>query len=103
MESLRIVLILIEPPLPFGSAAARGSYALLKGLVERGHRVTALAASSKPEDSAPAREVFPGPVYDLRLFPFPTRGGLRAKWETARRPYSFMFGADFRRDLAATL
>ena len=50
MTPRRIVMAMIEPPLPFGSAAARWYYVLLKGLVERGHRVTAFAACSKPEE-----------------------------------------------------
>ena len=48
MAPLRIVLVMIEPPLPFGNAAARWYYVLLRGLVARGHRVTAFAACSKP-------------------------------------------------------
>src|SRR5437763_121048 len=103
MGSLRIVLVLIDPPLPFGSAAARSAFVLMKGLVARGHRVTALAACSKPEEMERARETFPAPGYDLRLFPFPARSGPRAKGETALRPYSFMFGADFRGALAPVL
>src|SRR3982751_6629935 len=75
MRPLRIVLVMIEPPLPFGNAAARWFYVLLKGLVERGHHVTALAACSKPAEMEQARGLFPAPGYDLRLFPFPSREG----------------------------
>ena len=103
MQPLRIALVLIEPPLPFGNAAARWFYVLLKGLVGRGHRVTAFAACSKPREIDDARRLFPAPAYDLRLYPFPERGGPRAKWDTLRRPYSYMFGPDIRRDLEAEL
>jgi polysaccharide biosynthesis protein PslH len=103
MPSLRIVLVMIEPPLPFGNAAARWFYVLLKGLVERGHRVTAYAACGKPDDLDRARDLFPAPAYDLRLYPFPLRIGWRAKLETAARPFSYMFGPDLRRDLRAAL
>lgn len=103
MAPLRIVLVLIEPPLPFGNAAARWYYVLLKGLVERGHRVTALAACSNPDDLARARDLFPPPQYDLRLYPFPVRTGWRAKKETLLRPYSYMFGPDLTGDLDSLL
>src|SRR4051812_5663309 len=103
MPPLRIVLVTIEPPLPFGNAAARWFYVLLKGLVERGHRVTAFAACSKPEDIAAAHALFPAPAYDLRLYLFPTTSGWRSKCRTALRPFSYMFSADLRRDLDATL
>jgi glycosyltransferase involved in cell wall biosynthesis len=99
MSPLRIVLVMVEAPLPFGNAAARWFYVLLKGLVERGHRVTAFAACGKADEIEKARALFPAPAYDLRLYPFPRRGGLMAKWDTLRRPYSYMFGPEFRRDL----
>lgn len=103
MTPRRVVMAMIEPPLPFGNAAARWYYVLLRGLVERGHRVTAFAACSKPREIEEARALFPAPDYDLRLYPFPPGGGLASKWRTLRRPYSYMFGPEFRRDLDAEL
>lgn len=104
MKPLRIVVLMIEPPLPFGDAAARWFYVLLKGLVAHGHDVTAFAACSKPAQIETARDLFPAPRYDLRLFPVVPRAGLAAKWSTARRPFSYMFSpelqADFRKRLA---
>jgi glycosyltransferase involved in cell wall biosynthesis len=100
---LRVLLVMVEPPLPFGNAAARWFYVLLKGLVERGHAVTAFAACSKPAEMDEARARFPSPAYDLRLYPFPNRSGLGSKWETLRRPYSYMFGPDLKADLAREL
>jgi hypothetical protein len=94
---------MLEPPLPFGSAAARIYYALIKGLIERGHRVTAFATCSRPEEVAKAESMFPSPAYDLRCFPHPTRSGLRAKWQTLRRPYSYMFANSLRTALAREL
>jgi glycosyltransferase involved in cell wall biosynthesis len=99
VKPLRIVVVLIEPPLPFGNAAARWFYVLLRGLVQRGHRVTAFAACSKPEEIAKAAALFPAPDYDLRCYLFPARAGLRAKLETLRRPYSYMFSRQMRRDM----
>ena len=103
MTGRRIALVLLEAPLPFGDASARWFYVLLRGLVARGHRVTAFAASSRPGEIDRARDLFPAPEYDLRLFPFPTRSGWRAKWATARRPFSYMLGPDLLRELDAVL
>ncbi|EAQ81564.1 glycosyltransferase family 4 protein [Blastopirellula marina] len=98
-KSLRIVLVMLEPPLPFGNAAGRWFYALLKGLVARGHDVTGFAACSNPDDIKLSQQLFPAPQYDLRLFPFPQRGGLAAKWRSFRRPYSYMFSDDLMKNL----
>ena len=43
------------------------------------------------------------PTYDLRLYGHPHRSGLKAKLETLRRPFSYMFGAGLRADLAREL
>jgi glycosyltransferase involved in cell wall biosynthesis len=100
---LRIVLVLLEAPVPFGNAAARWFYVLLRELVARGHRVTCFAACSKPREMEEARRLFPAPDYDLRLYPFPTRRGLSAKLQTLRRPYSYMFSRELQQDLDAEL
>ena len=100
MRPLRIVVVMMEAPLPFGNAAARWFYVLLRGLVERGHRVTAFAACSKQSEIEQSRSLFPAPAYDLRLYPFgASKGGLLGKWETLTRPYSFMFSDDLKADL----
>lgn len=103
MKSLRIILVMIEPPLPRGNAAARWFYVLLRGLAERGHRVTAFATCSQATDIPKAHDLFPAPLYDLRCYPFPERRGVAAKLGTLRRPYSYMFSKELRRDLQATL
>ena len=103
MRPLRIVLVMIEPPLPFGNAAARWFYVLLKGLVERGHNVTAFAACAKPGDIAAARDLFPSPAFDLRPYPIVPDRGFAGKWRTLRKPFSYMFSREFTRDLDATL
>jgi glycosyltransferase involved in cell wall biosynthesis len=102
MSSRRIVVVMLEPPLPFGNAAARWYYVLLRGLVDRGYRVTAFAACSKPEQIDEARRLFPAPQYDLRLYPFP-RPSLARKLRNLLRPYGYMFGPEIERDLKAEL
>ncbi len=103
MRSLRIVLAMIEPPLPFGNAAARWFYVLLRELVARGHSVTAFASCSKPAEMTQAADLFTKPKYDLRLFGLPHRSGLAAKMQTLRQPYSYMFSKELKRELKATL
>lgn len=94
---------MIEPPLPFGHAGARWFYVLLKGLVERGHRVTAFAACSKSEEMNQAARLFPAPQYDLRCYPFQQQGGRLTKIKTLRRPYSYMFSRELSHELSVEL
>lgn len=103
MKPQRVLLVMSAPPLPFGNAIARWYYVLLKGLVERGHCVTAFAACSNFEDIDRAQALFPAPEYDLRCYLFPKRYGIMAKIETLQRPYSYIFSPELRQDLAAEL
>ncbi len=103
MTPLRIFLVMVEPPLPFGNPTARWFYVLLKGLVQRGHRVSAFATCSRPEQVDEARTLFPTPDYDLRPYPHPTRTGFRSKLESLHRPHSYMFAPDLKKDLARGL
>jgi len=103
VKPLRVVVVMIEPPLPFGGAAARWYYVLLRGLLERGHRVTAFAVCSNPLDVEKAASMFPAPQYDLRCYPIEHRNGVAGKLETIRRPHSYLFSDRVRRDLADVL
>jgi polysaccharide biosynthesis protein PslH len=98
MQSLKILMAMIEAPVPFGNAASRWFYVLLRELVARGHRVTAFAACSKEKEIDEAKKLFPAPQYDLRCYPFPHRSGLWSKFQTWRRPYSYMFSNEFKND-----
>ena len=103
MKPLRIVLVMPDPPLPFGQAMGRWFYVLLRGLVERGHSVTALVSCNPGPDAEKVRELFPPPRFDVRCFERPARSGLKAKWETLRRPYSFPFSDAMRAALEGEL
>jgi glycosyltransferase involved in cell wall biosynthesis len=103
MTPRRIVMTMIEPPLPFGSAPSRWYYVLLKGLVEHGHRVTAFASCAKAQEIEQAATLFPQDQYDLRCFAHPQRSGLAAKVDSARRPYSYMFSPEMRDSLEREL
>ena len=100
---MRIILVFIEAPHPFGNAAARWYFVLLKGLVAKGHQVTAFAVTSRKEEADAALKLFPAPEYDLRLYPIVGSKGVLAKLRTLRRPYSYLFSDAMRRDLAAEL
>jgi polysaccharide biosynthesis protein PslH len=96
----RIVLVLSDPPLPFGSAVGRWYYVLLNGLVNRGHRVVTFAPCSSAKDAAAARDLFSRPEYGMRCYAHPARSGITAKLDTFRRPYSYTFSAELQRDVS---
>ena len=96
-------MVFPDPPLPFGTAAARWYYVLLQGLQARGYTVVAYAACATAQLADEAMTLFPPSEYDLRCFLYPQRGGWCAKWETWREPYSYIFGPDLRLDLERTL
>lgn len=104
MKPLRIVLLTVEPPLPFGNAVGRWYYVLLKGLVERGHRVSAFSTCNTQAEADQAMALFPAPDYSLRCYPPAGLGTLRSKVNTLWRPHSNLFSAalrqDFERELA---
>jgi polysaccharide biosynthesis protein PslH len=103
MKRSRIVIMMVEPPLPFGNAAARWYYVLLRGLVERGHEVVAFATSSKAHEIEQAAKLFPRERYDLRCYMNPVRRGLRAKFDTLANPFSYMFSPELKRDMTNEL
>jgi len=100
---MRILLVMIEPPLPFGNAAGRWYYVLLRGLVQRGHRVTALASCTNPDDAVEAMGLFPSEQYDLRCYPTRSRSSLPEKLQSFLRPMSYLFSAGLRHDLEEKL
>jgi glycosyltransferase involved in cell wall biosynthesis len=103
MASRKIVLLMVDPPLPFGKAMGRWYSVLLKGLVERGHGVRAFATCETREEAEQAEALFRAPEFDLRCYPLAPRAGLRGKWETLRRPYSYLFSDRLQADLDTAL
>ena len=99
MRPLRVVLLTLEPPLPFGNAVGRWYYVLLKGLAERGHQVAAFAACKAQADADEAMRLFPEPVFSLRCYPPEHRRALQSKVNTLLRPQSNLFSPSLRRDL----
>jgi glycosyltransferase involved in cell wall biosynthesis len=101
MRSLRILLAAAEPPLPEGSAVGRWNYSLIRGLVNRGHRVTAFVACHNSEDELETGRIFPKTQYDVRCYAVPRRVGIGAKVDTLRRPHSYSFSRKFSDELHA--
>ena len=103
-KSLRILLLIPVPPLPYGNADARWYYVLLKGLVVRGHRVTAFVPCATSEDIFKTQALFPASEYDLRCYLIPQqKKGLINKIKTIQQPYSYIFSQQLRQDLATEL
>ena len=98
---MRIVIVLGDAPLPFGSTASRWYYVLVKGLSDRGHRVTALCACSSDKEAHQVRSLFPSGTYDVRCFGTRKETNLRAKLTTFSKPYSYVFSPEMERELAA--
>jgi glycosyltransferase involved in cell wall biosynthesis len=98
-----VVLVLPDPPLPFGNAAGRWFYVLLRGLTERGFRVTTFAMCHSTLDRGLAEEMYRGVDYDLRLYDCHMRAGLMCKLEMLRRPGSHVFSPELARDLKMRL
>jgi polysaccharide biosynthesis protein PslH len=102
MKKLRIIILLPVAPLPFGNAAARWFYVLIKTLVDRGHNVTCFASCNHVEDVAEVRAIFPPTEYDIRCYPVTTaKTGIWSKLDTLKRPYSYIFSPELQQDLDA--
>jgi glycosyltransferase involved in cell wall biosynthesis len=100
---VRVVVVTVEPPDPFGNAASRWFYVLFRGLVERGHDVTMLSTYGQAATFEQARKHFPAAHYDLRCFPVSGERGLLGKVASALRPYSYLFSEHFEHELRTVL
>lgn len=98
-KKYNILLTLIEPPLPFGNAAARWYYVLLRGLVDRGHIVTTFFGYRHNEDLKKTLELFPNDRYLLKPYLHSVHKGIRGKYNTLKKPFSYMFSEHFKKDL----
>ncbi|MDB9308643.1 glycosyltransferase family 4 protein [Aphanizomenon sp. CS-733/32] len=102
-KSLRILLLIPVPPLPFGGAASRWFYVLIRGLVARHHNVTVFVVCNQLEEIDKVYHFFPKPEYDLRCYLIPKRIGIISKIETLQRPYSYIFSHELKKDLAGEI
>ena len=96
-KSLRILLVLIEPPLPFGNAASRWFHVLYRELKKRGHYVKTLVASGNEKDIAKARTEF-SQDSEMEIYPFAKARGWGGKIGNLLSPHKVKLTGDF--DLA---
>lgn len=94
---------MVEPPLPFGNAVARWYYVLLKGLVQRGHEVTAFATCKNQADAQAAQDLFSAPGYSLRCYQHAKLNYLASKAAALKRPHTYLFSPELKRDIASKL
>lgn len=82
----------------------RWFYVLLRGLVERGHRVTTFVVCHTAQEIEQTRELFQAQEYDLRCYLIPQEnGGWAAKWRTLSQPHSFLLPPELQADLETEL
>ena len=93
----KIILIMLEAPIPFGGAAARWYFVLLNQLIKNGHDVSAFSAVSKKNEIAIIQQYFP--KENIKAFLFPKRSGIKAKWQTLLKPYSYMFSDEMQESI----
>jgi glycosyltransferase involved in cell wall biosynthesis len=87
---LKILIVTIEPPLPFSTAAAKWFYVLINELRARGHEVVCISTCSKKKDMEEARKLFPN-ENELKLFSFPSKRNFIKKMISLIKPFSYMF------------
>lgn len=102
MKSLRIILVLPDSPLPFENASSRLYYPLLKGLAERGHKVSSFVACRSAEDTRAIKAVFTPAKYDIRCY-IVSKQRFLGKFKTLLRPRSYTYSAELQRDLQKEL
>lgn len=78
---------MLEPPLPFGNAASRWFYVLLKGLEERGHQVTTLVATEDLSLEEKTRQYFS--ESSIHFFSFHKDKGLASKLRNWTHPHDY--------------
>ncbi|MCC6137745.1 MAG: glycosyltransferase family 4 protein [Bdellovibrionaceae bacterium] len=98
-KKLKILLILVEPPLPFGNAASRWFHVLLKGLIKRGHNVDVLVASGVANDIAKAQKIFKDDK-KFFMFPFGKTSSILGKLQTLFYPHLYMFSEEFKQKMS---
>ena len=96
MKELKILMILIEPPLPFGNAGSRWFHVLLNGLDRRGHHVDLFVVSGVPSDIEKAKKIFAARK-NFFIFPFGKNKGFFDKLKTLLFPHRYIFNADARK------
>lgn len=90
----KILVILIEPPLPFGNAGSRWFHVLVQGLKSRGYPFDVVVASGVDADVQKAKKVFKD-WPNFYIFPFDKPKGVFSKFKTFFFPHRFAFSKEF--------
>lgn len=96
----RLLLILIEPPLPFGNAASRWSHVLVQELKTRGYNFDILVACGVDRDMEKAKAEFKD-WKNIYFIPFEKSSGLFSKIKTVLYPYKYQVSPEFMAQLQA--
>ena len=96
LKELKILMILIEPPLPFGNAGSRWFHVLIKGLDRRGHKVDVFVVSGVPSDIDKANKIFAA-RRNFFIFPFGKNKGYWDNLKTLLLPHRYIFNAEARK------
>ena len=94
----RALIILIEPPLPFGNAASRWFHVLVQGFKARGYDFDVLVTSGNEKDLDKARVVFKD-WRNMHFFAFEKPKGFLSKIKTILYPQKFSLSAEFLKKL----
>ncbi len=84
----RVLLILVEPPLPFGNPASRWSHVLVQQLEKHGYDFDVLVACGVEEDFIRAQKEFKS-ASNIFLFPFEKSKGIGSKINSILYPYRY--------------
>ncbi len=98
-QKLSILLVLIEPPLPFANAGSRWFHVLLKELDRRGHNVDVLTVSAVQKDIEKTKTLF-SKRKNFFIFPFGKNTGVIGKLKTLFLPHRYIFTDEFYQKLA---
>jgi len=93
---MKIIVVLYEPPHPFGMAPSRWYYVLLRELAKDGHKVVCFCAYGSKQEIENMQRFYPDGIIDFRLFPYPEiKKSITQKIKSFFRPFTYYFSRDF--------
>lgn len=96
MKKLKVIVVLYEPPYPFGRAPSRWYYVFLKELVKDGHEVVCLCAYENKKEVEQTLKFLPPDFVNIKFFPFPERKRkIVHKINSILNPCAYYFSEDF--------
>lgn len=95
MDQRRLLLTLIEPPLPFGNAASRWFYVLYNELRKRNYSVDVIVASEDQKALEKAQKMFPSNEHNMYFYEFARPKGFAQKISNFISPHKIKFSPAF--------